>query len=134
MFIQPYLFFDGRCEEAMEFYRQTVGAQVTTVMRFKDNPEPAMNPPGSSDKVMHAAFRIGESEILASDGNCEGKAKFQCFSLTLSVANEAEADRAFNALSQGGQIQMPLGKTFFSPRFGMLTDRFGMSWMVIVGQ
>jgi PhnB protein len=135
MQVQPYLFFDGRCEEAIEFYRRALGAEVTMLMRFKDSPEPpqpGMVPPGSENKVMHASFRIGEATVMASDGMCHGKPRFQGFSLSLIVPDEAEADRLFAALSDGGQVQMPLGKTFFSPRFGMVADRFGVSWMVVV--
>lgn len=135
MQIQPYLFFDGRCEEALEFYKTALGAKVTALMRFKDNPEsprPGMVPPGAENKVMHANLRIGDATVLASDGRCMGKASFQGFSLSLTVANEAEADRLFAALSDGGQVQMPLAKTFFSPRFGMVADRFGVTWMVYV--
>lgn len=132
--IQPYLFFDGRCEEALEFYRKNLGAEVDMLMRFKDSPEPpqAGCDPGMPNKVMHASFRIGQSQLMASDGQCQGKANFQGFSLSLTVPNEAEADRIFNALSEGGQVQMPLSKTFFSPRFGMVADRFGVCWMVYV--
>jgi PhnB protein len=135
MQVQPYLFFDGRCEEAIEFYRRALGAEVTMLMRFKDSPEPpqpGMVPPGSENKVMHASFRIGEATVMASDGMCHGKPRFQGFSLSLIVPDEAEADRLFAALGDGGQVQMPLGKTFFSPRFGMVADRFGVSWMVVV--
>jgi len=135
MQVQPYLFFDGRCEEAIEFYRRALGAEVTMLMRFKDSPEPpqpGMVPPGSENKVMHASFRIGEATVMASDGMCHGKPSFQGFSLSLIVPDEAEADRLFAALGDGGQVQMPLGKTFFSPRFGMVADRFGVSWMVVV--
>jgi PhnB protein len=131
--IEPYLFFDGRCEEALEFYRRTLGAEILAKMRFKESPEPAMCPPGSGDKIMHATFRIGESTLMASDGECQGKMAFQGFSLTLIVPTEVEADRLFNALGEGGQVQMPLAKTFFSPRFGMVADRFGVSWMIFVG-
>ena len=137
MQVQPYLFFDGRCEEAVEFYRRALGAEVTMLMRFKDSPEPpqpGMVPPGSENKVMHMAMRIGETTVNASDGRCMGKPSFQGFSLTLTVANEAEADRRFAALSDGGHVQMPLAKTFFSPRFGMVADRFGVSWMILVAQ
>ena len=132
MTIQPYLFFDGRCEEAIEFYRRTLGAKVEALMPFKDNPEPAMNPPDAGDKVMHASVRIGDSTIMASDGRCQGKPSFQGFSLALTAADDAEAERLFGALGEGGQVQMPLAKTFFSPSFGMLADRFGVSWMVYV--
>ena len=132
MQVQPYLFFDGRCEEAIAFYRQALGAEVEMLMRFKDAPEPGMSPPGSADKVMHASLKIGGSMVLASDGQCGGKPSFQGFSLSLTAADDAEADRLFTALADGGQVQMPLAKTFFSPRFGMTGDRFGVSWMVIV--
>ena len=133
MQVQPYLFFDGRCEEALEFYKRALGAEVQMLMRFKDSPEPCESgktPPG--EKVMHASFRIGETTLMASDGHCAGQPRFQGFSLSLTVANPTEADRVFAALSEGGQVQMPLAKTFFSPRFGMVADRFGISWMVIV--
>jgi PhnB protein len=135
MLVQPYLFLDGRCEEAIEFYRKALGAEVEMLMRFKDCPEtpqPGMVPPGSENKVMHSCLRIGDTRVMASDGHCLGKPNFQGFSLSLTVANAAEADRVFAALGAGGQVQMPLNKTFFSPRFGMVADRFGVSWMVIV--
>ena len=130
--VQPYLNFDGRCEEALEFYRGALGAEVTMLMRFKDSPDPAMIPPGAADKVMHASFRIGQTTVLASDGRCEGRSSFQGFSLSLTVPSETEAERLFAALGDGGQVQMPLTKTFFSPRFGMVADRFGVSWMIYV--
>ena len=134
--VQPYLFFNGRCEEAIEFYRKALGAEVEMLMRFKDSPEPP--PPGavtagSENKIMHASLRIGQTTVMASDGCCSGEtASFQGFSLSLSVSNEAEADRAFAALAQGGKVEMPLTKTFWSPRFGMLQDRFGIGWMINV--
>ena len=132
--IQPYLFFDGRCEEAIEFYRKALGAEVEMLMRFKDSPEPPQPGCTSADpnKVMHATFRIGDTPLMASDGRCEGKPSFQGFSLTLTLPTEAEADRYFAALAEGGQVQMPLTKTFYSPRFGMVADRFGVSWMIYV--
>jgi PhnB protein len=132
MQVQPYLFLDGRCEEAIEFYRKALGAEVLTMMRFKDNPQPAMNPPGSGEKVMHASMRIGDATVMASDGRCQGQPSFQGFALSLTVPNETEAERLFGALGEGGQVQMPLMKTFFSPRFGMVADRFGVSWMIVV--
>src|SRR4051812_6979135 len=135
MQVQPYLFFDGRCEEAIEFYKKALSAKVEMLMRFKDSPEPAqpgMHPPGSENKVMHATLRIGETTVMASDGHCMGKPSFQGFSLSVTAANDAEAERLFAALGNGGQVQMPLAKTFFSSRFGMVADRFGLSWMVIV--
>ena len=133
MNVEPYLFFDGRCEQALEFYRQALGAQVEAVIRYKDNPEPKYNPPNSDDKVMHALFRIGDTKIMASDGNCQGKPSFQGFSLTINAANAAEAEKRFNALADGGQVQMPLNETFFAKSFGMVADRFGVGWMVIAG-
>jgi PhnB protein len=135
MQVQPYLFFDGRCEEAIAFYRRTLGAEVTMLMRFKDSPEPhapGMLPPGAENKVMHMSFRIGETTMLASDGRCEGRPTFQGFTLSLTVPNAAEAERLFASLADGGQVQMPLTKTFFSARFGMVADRFGVSWMIHV--
>jgi PhnB protein len=135
MQVQPYLFFDGRCEEALDFYRRALGAKVEGLMRYKDSPEPhppGMIPPGSENKVMHSSFRIGDTTVMASDGRCQGKPSFQGFSLSVNARDDAEADRLFSALADGGQVQMPLGKTFFSSRFGMVADRFGMGWMVIV--
>ena len=130
--VQPYVFYEGRCEEALAFYRGALGAEVTMLMRFKDSPDPGMVSPGAEDKVMHASFRVGETTVLASDGRCQGTPSFQGFSLSLTVPNEAEAERLFAALGDGGQVQMPMTKTFFSPRFGMVADRFGVSWMIYV--
>jgi len=137
MNVETYLFFDGRCDEALEFYGKHLGAEVTMLMRFKDSPEPhqpGMIPPGSESKVMHASFRIGDTTVMASDGRCTGKPEFQGFALSLGVASDAEADRYFAALSDGGQVHMPLTKTFFASRFGMVADRFGVSWMIIAGK
>jgi PhnB protein len=132
--IQSYMFFDGKCEEAIEFYKQALGAKVVMLMRFKDSPEPT--PPGcgpqDTSKVMHAQFQIGETVIMASDGRATGQPKFDGFALSLTVKTEAEADKAFNALAGGGKIEMPLAKTFFSARFGMVKDKFGVFWMVLV--
>ena len=130
--VQPYLFFEGRCQEALEFYRKALGAEVTGLMRYKDSPDRTMVQPGSEDKVMHASFRVGETTVMASDGRCGGQPSFQGFALSLTVVNAAEAERLFKALVEGGQVIMPLATTFFSPRFGMTTDRFGVSWMVYV--
>jgi PhnB protein len=132
MQIQPYLFFDGRCEEAVEFYRRAIGAEVLMLMRFKESPEPPMVETVSGDKIMHLSFRVGDSTVLASDGQCRGKASFQGFALSLTASSPAEAERLFAALAEGGQVQMALTQTFFSPRFGMVADRFGVSWMVYV--
>ena len=132
--IQPYLFFNGRCDEALKFYREALGAEMQMLMRYKESPEPpppGKMPPGWENKVMHASIRIGETVLMASDG-CGEKSSFEGFSLSLSVPNEAEADRAFAALSDGGEVRMPLTKTFWSPRFGMITDRFGVGWMISV--
>jgi PhnB protein len=131
MKLQPYLFFDGRCDEAIDFYGRALGAELVTLMRFKEAPDPGMAPPGSADKVMHASFRIGDTTVLASDGRCLGQPNFQGFALTINAANEAEAERLFAALSEGGKVQMPLTKTFFASRFGTVADRFGVSWMVL---
>jgi len=137
MRVEPYLFFDGRCEEAIEFYKSAVGAEVTMLMRFKDSPEPhppGMLPPGAESKVMHASLRIGDSTVMASDCHCQGKANFEGVSLSITANNDAQAERAFAALSgNGGKVCAPLTKTFFSSKFGMLADRFGVSWIVLVG-
>jgi PhnB protein len=135
MAVQPYLFFDGRCEEAIEFYKRALGAEVGMLMRYKDSPEqqPGMVKPGYESKIMHVNFRIGDSVIMAAD-DCTGHPTFQGFSLSLTVKTEAEAERAFAALTDGGQVRMPLTKTFFSPKFGMLADRFGIGWIVHVSQ
>jgi PhnB protein len=132
--VQPYLFFDGRCQEAIDFYKQSVGAQVEMLMHFKDSPQPPQPgcPPVPGDKVMHASIRIGNSMVLASDGQCQGKPNFQGFSLSLTVANEADASKYFSALSAGGRVEVPLTKTFFSPSFGIVADKFGVGWMVYV--
>jgi PhnB protein len=134
--VQPYLFFDGRCEEAIEFYKRVLGAEVMMLMRFKDSPEPpppGTMPPGAENKVMHATIRIGSSTVMLSDGDCRGKPTFQGFSLSHSVRDDAEAERLFRALGEGGQVQAPLTRTFFASKFGMVADRFGVSWMVVVG-
>jgi PhnB protein len=135
MRVEPYLFFEGRCDEAIAFYRKALGAEVTMLMRFKDSPEPpapGMCAPGSENKVMHANLRIGDTMVMASDGRCQGKPGFQGFALSLAVPDDTAAERAFTALASDGQVQMPLAKTFFSSRFGMVADRFGVSWMIIV--
>ena len=132
MQIEPYLFFDGRAEEAAEFYKRALGAEVEMLMRFKESPEPASIPPGGEDKVMHMSLKIGGQRLMGSDGHCQGAPKFAGMSLSLTVADEAEAERTFDALADGGEVQMPLAKTFFSPSFGMVADRFGVGWMVIV--
>lgn len=132
--VQPYLFFGGRCDEALTFYQRALGATVDRVMRFKESPDPpppGVLPAGFEDKIMHSSFRVGGTTVMASDG-CEPDQKFAGFSLSLSVPTEAEADRAFAALAEGGQVRMPLGKTFWTSRFGMVTDRFGVGWMVSV--
>jgi PhnB protein len=130
MQIQPYLFYNGRCEEAIEFYRSAVGAEVTMLMRYQDSPEPTSH--GGPEKVMHASLRIGDSTVLVSDGRCSGELRFEGFALSLTVADDAAAERALAALGNGGQVQMPLAKTFFSSKFGMLADRFGVLWMIYV--
>ena len=135
MSIQPYLTFGGRCQEAVDFYRDVLGAEVQMLMRFKeapDSPPPGMVPDNWGDKVMHACLKIGDTKLMASDGCASSEKSFQGFSLSLTAANEAEADAKFAALSDRGQVTMPLGKTFFARRFGMAVDRFGISWMVIV--
>lgn len=128
--VTPYLMLDGRGEEAIEFYKKTLGATVDMLMRFKDAPEGACAP-GAGDKVMHAAIRIDGTSVMLSDGSNTGKPDFKGISLSISARDEAHADKMFAALSEGGQVQMPLDKTFFAKRFGMVADKFGVSWMII---
>jgi len=135
MLTEPYLFFEGRCDEAVDFYRKHLGAEVGTLMRYKESPEPhqpGMLPPGSENKVMHGVIKIGDSKVMVSDGRCSGKPVFQGFALTITAPDVARADKMFAALADGGQVQMALAKTFFATRFGMVTDRFGLTWMIIV--
>jgi PhnB protein len=134
MHVQPYLMFEGRCEDAINYYRRTFGAELIALMRYKESPEPhqpGMIPEGSENKVMHSSFRIGDSVIMASDGMCSGKPNFAGISLVLNVATDADAERLFAAVADGGTVQMPIGETFFATRFGMVADRFGVSWMII---
>ena len=132
--VQSYVFFDGKCEEALEFYKRALGAEVNMLMRYKDSPEPP--PPGCGprdpNKIMHVQFRIGETVILGADGRATGHPKFEGFALALTVKAETDADQAFNALASGGKVEMPLAKTFFSPKFGMVVDKFGVFWIVLV--
>jgi PhnB protein len=139
MQVQPYLFFNGRCEEAAKFYCNNLGAEITAMMRFNEMPEGednSMVSPANADKIMHMGLRIGETEIFASDGMCTGDEpqKFEGFSLSISVPSESEAERVFTVLADGGEVQMPLMPSFFSPKFGMLTDRFHVAWIVITQQ
>ncbi|HKP23554.1 MAG TPA: VOC family protein [Dongiaceae bacterium] len=131
MKVQPYVFFDGKCEEALEFYKRAVGAKVNMLMRFGEAPDQSQIKPESRNKVMHAAVHVGETEILASDGHCLGAPAFQGFALTINAANSAEALKLFTGIAEGGKIQMPLDKTFFAASFGIAVDKFGVSWMVI---
>lgn len=133
MKVQPYLAFEGRCDEAIEFYKKAIGAKVEMLMRFKEAPDQSMITPANADKVMHAALRAGDAILLMSDGRCTGSANFHGIALALSVSTDADAERVFEALSDGGKVNMPLQKTFFSSRFGMLADKFGVGWMVLVG-
>jgi PhnB protein len=132
MQIQPYMSFEGRCDEAIEFYKKAIGAKVDMLMRFKEAPDQSMVSPENKDKVMHAALHAGDTQLLLSDGRCTGGPNFNGIALALSVGAEADADRIFNALAEGGKVNMPLAKTFFSPKFGMVADKFGVGWMVMV--
>lgn len=134
MNVEPYLYFNGRCEEALEFYKKALGAEVTAMLRFKESPSPEYNPAGMEEKVMHACFHVGGSTLMASDGMCNGQAKFEGISLTINATSIEESERLFAAIGEGGNVQMPMGETFFSSRFGMVADKFGVSWMVIVAQ
>lgn len=133
MKIEPYLFFEGRCEEAIEFYRRALDSEVEMMMRFEESPDAIPEgavPPGSEKKIMHASLTIGGATVMASDGNCAGQPAFGSVALSLTVPDAATADRFFDALADGGEVRMPIGETFWSPRFGMVTDRFGVLWMI----
>ena len=134
MQVQPYLFFDGRTEEALDFYKKTLGVEVEMLMRYKDAPPEAKEgcAPGTENKVMHSSFKLGDQRVMASDGYAKGNPEFKGFSLSLATKDEAEAEKVFAALGDGGQVQQPLIKTFFSPKFGMVADKFGVGWMVLV--
>ena len=133
MNVQAYVTFGGRCEEALEFYKKSVGAEVTALMRWKESPDAAMKPPpGYEEKVMHANFRIGETQLMADDGLGDKAAEFKGMTLAIEAADDAEAKRVFTALGEGGNVSMPLMKTFWTSSFGMLTDKFGVPWMVNV--
>jgi PhnB protein len=132
MQVQSYLFFNGRCEEAIEFYKKALGAKVEMMMRFKEAPGDHKCSPGTEEKIMHASLRIGDTAVMASDGMMQGQPEFKGFSLTINAKDKAEADRLFSALSDGGQVRQPLVETFFSPSFGVVADKFGVGWMVIV--
>jgi PhnB protein len=134
MQVQPYLAFEGRCDEAIEFYKKAIGAKVEMLMRFKEAPDQSMVTPANADKVMHAALRAGDTQLLMSDGRCTGSANFHGIALALSVPTDADADRIFGALADGGKVNMPLQKTFFASRFGMIADKFGVGWMVLAGR
>ena len=133
MNVQPYLSFEGRAQEAIDFYKSALGAKVDMVMLFKEAPPEmqAQMSPQSKDKIMHAAFHIGDTQVMASDGQCSGKASFSGINLTLNAANNSEAEKLFGALSNGGQVTMPMSETFFAHRFGMCSDKFGVGWMVL---
>ena len=135
MQVQSYLIFNGRFEEAIEFYKKALGAKVEMMMRFKDAPEGQCSP-GTENNIMHSSFQIGDTVMMASDGMMQDKNQheFKGFSLTLNPKTEAEAERLFNALAEGGQVHQPLIKTFFSPKFGVVADKLGVSWMVLVEQ
>lgn len=135
MTVEPYLFFEGRCEEALRFYEKALGAKIGMVMKYKDSPDKppeGMLPPNSGEKVMHSEMQVGESRVFCSDGGCTGKSTSGDFSLSLCVKTTEEVDKLFNALADGGQVTMPPVQTFFSPRFGMVQDKFGVNWMVLV--
>jgi PhnB protein len=134
MQVEPYLAFEGRCDEAIEFYKKAIGAKVEMLMRFKEAPDQSMVSPGNAEKVMHASLRAGDAVLLMSDGRCTGSTNFHGIALALTVATDADAERLFNALADGGKVNMPLAKTFFASRFGMLSDKFGVGWMILAGR
>ena len=131
MHVQTYVYGDGRSEEMLSFYKQAVGAQITMLMKFKEAPDQSQMSPGSAEKIMHAAFKVGETDIMISDGMNKGNPKFDGFALTIQAKDPAEAEKYFKGLTNGGEVTMPLAETFFAKSFGMLRDKFGVNWMVI---
>ena len=131
MDVMPYLFLDGRCDAALSFYKSELGAEILFLQRFKDAPAQEGEPMGPPEGVMHASFKIGASTLMASDGSGANK-ELSGFCLSLSVKDVAEGERIFGKLAEGGNITMPFGKTFWTEGFGMVTDRFGVPWMVNV--
>jgi PhnB protein len=131
MKVETYLFFNGRCEEALEFYQKALGAKIVNMMRFSDSPDKSQCAPGTLEKIMHSTFSIGDTQLMASDGNCQGELKFEGVSLTIAVPTPAEAEKLFGALADGGQVQVPMMETFFAHRWGMVADKFGVSWMIL---
>ncbi|KAB2850325.1 MAG: VOC family protein [Hyphomicrobiaceae bacterium] len=133
MSIEPYLFFNGRCEEALRFYQKSLGAKVSMIMRYKDSPEQSGVTPALADLIMHSAFTIDGATVMASDGHGKGKVEFKGMNLSLSCADARQAGRRFKALAEGGTVIQPLVETFFAKRFGMVADRFGVTWMLMAG-
>ena len=131
MNVQPYLSFEGRAQEAIDFYKKALGAQVEAIMQFKDAPPDMQGNMPNKDKVMHSAFKVGDTTIMATDGQCSGKSEFSGITLTIQAGSDAEAEKLFAALSQGGKVNMPMSETFFATRFGMVADKFGVGWMVL---
>ena len=131
MKVETYLFFNGRCEEALEFYKKALDAKIVNMMRFSDSPDQRQCAPGTLDKIMHSTFSIGDTQLMASDGDCKGDTKFQGMSLTIGVKSPEEAEKLFKAIGEGGQVQIPMMETFFATRWGMVADKFGVSWMVL---
>ncbi len=131
MNVQPYLSFEGRAQEAIDFYQSALGAKVEVIMHFKDAPPDMQAHMPHKDKIMHAAFKVGDTTIMASDGQCNGKSQFSGVTLTLNATSSGEAEKLFNALAAGGKVNMPMSETFFAHRFGMVADKFGVGWMVL---
>ncbi len=132
MQVRPYLFLGGRADEAIAFYEKALGGRLLQRLLYKDSPDNPTTNTAPAENVMHASLRIGDSTVLLSDGHGAEGARFQGFSLTLSVADDAEVDRRRAALSEGGSVMQAPTKTFFSPRFAMATDRFGVLWIILV--
>jgi len=135
MDVQTTLNFYGRTEEAVAFYGRAVDAETLFLLRFRDRPDYAQSRPGLEDKIFHATLRLGATLVMASDCGCEhspSEAAFAGFSLALRVETPEKAERFFNALSEGGQVQIPMRETFFATRYGIVVDRFGLSWKIMI--
>jgi PhnB protein len=130
MQLNPYLTFNGQCEAAFKFYEKVLGGKIEAMMPHEGSPMEQHVPPEWRRKIMHALLRVGESVLMGSDAPPDRHEQMKGFSVTLGINDPQEAERLFHALSENGAVQMPIQKTFWAARFGMLVDQFGTPWMI----
>jgi len=133
MNVQTYLFFDGRCEEAIEFYKAVFGADLLYSMRFREGP-PNLVTAENEEKIFHATMRFGETVINLSDDLKQERGSFGGFAILAHLDNDASAEEAFESLQEGGRVGMPIQEVFWASRYGIVTDRFGVTWKIQAGQ